>query len=163
MPEIRHNLSINATPQRVFEALTNAENIAGWWTPDCAADQNVGGFVEVEFKARDGNLDGRTRLRIEQLAPGKIVEWKCVEQSYQGISDWVGTTIRFRLTENPQDGTDIDFAHVDWKNKEGSYQRCGDGWEFILKTSLKNYVEAGKGEPYLLHLEKEVTLKSKRS
>jgi uncharacterized protein YndB with AHSA1/START domain len=163
MPEITNKVTINAAPQEVFEALTQAKNIAGWWTPDCAADQNVGGFVKVEFKASDGKIDGYTRLRIEKLIPGKLMEWKCVDQSFEGISDWVGTTIRFRLAENPSGGTDIDFAHVDWKNTQGSYQRCTDGWEFVLKTSLKNYVETGKGKPYLSHIEEEAKLKSPRS
>lgn len=163
MPEITNKLTINAAPQKVFEALTNQKHIARWWTPDCTADQKAGGFVKLEFKARHGKLDGYTRLHIEKLVPGELVEWKCVEQDFGGIHDWIGTTIRFRLAENSRQGTNIDFAHVDWKNRQGSYQRCTDGWEFVLKTSLKNYVETGKGEPYLSHIEKEATLKSQRS
>ena len=67
-------------------------------------------------------------MHIVKLVPGKLVEWKCVEQDYQGISDWVGTTIRFHLAADGQGGTDLDFAHLDWKNKEGSFHRCTDGW-----------------------------------
>jgi len=101
-------------------------------------------------------------MRIKQLVPGKLVEWKCVDQDYQGFKDWVGTTIRFRLSPNAQGGTDADFAHLDWKNKEGSFDRCTDGWRHVLKTSLKNYLEKGQGEPYLAHIGKEAALRARK-
>jgi len=160
MPEITYKLTINASPKKVFEALTDQKHIAGWWTPDTTADQKEGGYARFEFKGPDGKLDGYSRMRIERLVPGKLVEWKCLEQDYQGINDWIGTTIRFRLSENAQQGTDLDFAHVDWQNTEGSYYRCTDGWGHVLKTSLKNYVEIGKGEPYLTQIKKDVARKA---
>jgi len=155
MPAITYQLTINAAPAKVFEALTHPKHIAGWWTPDCTADQKEGGRARFEFKSAEGKLDGYSVMRIVRLVPGKLVEWKCLEQDYQGIKDWIGTTIRFRLSSNAQQGTDLDFAHLDWQNTQGSYHRCTDGWEHVIKTSLKNYLETGKGEPYLVQVEKE--------
>jgi uncharacterized protein YndB with AHSA1/START domain len=156
MPEIMYKFTINVSPSRVFEALTDQNYVAKWWTPDCTLDAKVGGRARFEFKNASGGLDGYSVMSIEQLVPNQLVEWKCIEQDYQGNDDWVGTTIRFRLADNRRGGTDIDFAHVDWNTTDGSYSRCTDGWKHVLRTSLKNYLETGKGEPYLLHLEKEV-------
>jgi len=157
MPEIKYKFTIHASPARVFDALTDQRHIAGWWTPDCTVEQTVGGHATFEFKGRDSRLDGYSLMRIEKLVPEQLVEWKCIEQDYQGINDWVGTTIRFRLSGDAQQGTDIDFAHVDWKNTDGSFHRCTGGWQHVLLTSLKNYLETGKGEPYLVQLDKEAS------
>ena len=155
MPEITYEFTVNASPAKVFDALTDQNHIAAWWTPDCTMEQQVGGHATFEFKAADGRLDGYSLMRIEKLTPNQLVEWKCIEQDYQGLHDWIGTTIRFRLTENPRQGTDVEFAHLDWKSTEGSFHRCTDGWAHVLKRSLKSYLETGRGEPYLAHLEKE--------
>ncbi len=160
MPQITYKLTINATPKQVFQALIDPKDIAGWWTPDCTTDQKAGGFINLEFKGRNGQLDGFSRMRIEELVPGQLVEWKCIDQNYGGINDWIGTTVRFRLSENSQGGTDLDFAHVNWKSTEGSYHRCTGGWEHVLQISLKNYLETGKGEPYLVAVEREAALKA---
>jgi len=155
MPEITYKFTIDASPAMVFDALTDQQHIAQWWTPDCTVERRVGGHATFEFKGSTGKLDGYALMHIENLLPGKLVVWKCVEQDYQGINDWVGTTVRFRLADNGRGGTDMDFAHLDWKSTEGSYPRCVAGWEHVLLTSLKNYLEIGKGSPYLAHIEKE--------
>jgi len=160
MPEIKYQVTINASPARVFDALTDQDHVAKWWTPHCTLDQKAGGHATFEFRGPDGRLDGHSLMRIEKLVPGQLVEWKCIEQEYQGISDWIGTTIRFRLSDNGRGGTDIDFAHFDWQTTAGSYARCADGWDHVLKTSLKNYLEIGKGEPYLAHIKKEAAQKA---
>ena len=99
-------------------------------------------------------------MRTANLISDRLVEWQCIEQDYPGMSDWIGTTIRFRLAENARQGTDLDFAHPDSKSTEGSYHRCTSGWAHVLGTSLKNYLEAGKGSPYLEQIEKESARKA---
>jgi uncharacterized protein YndB with AHSA1/START domain len=155
MPDITYKFSVNASPSRVFDALTDENHISRWWTPDCTLDGKAGGHATFEFKNANGRLDGYSLMRIEKLVPGELVEWKCIEQDYQGNNDWIGTTIRFRLSDNGRGGTNIDFAHLDWKSTEGTYQRCTDGWNHVLQTSLKNYLETGRGEPYLAHIAKD--------
>jgi len=162
MPEITYQCTINASPARVYDALTDQAHVAKWWTPDCTLEHRVGGHATFEFKAADGRPDGYSLMRIEKLVPGALVEWKCVEQDYQGNTDWIGTSIRFRLSENSQKGTDLDFSHADWKTTEGSFHRCTDGWRHVLETSLRNYLEIGKGETYLAHIAKETTARKAR-
>ena len=160
MPEITYKFVINASPTRVFEALTDQNQVAKWWTPDCTLAAKAGGQARFEFKNADGRLDGYSLMSIEKLIPGQFVQWKCIEQDYQGNRDWIGTAIRFHLSDNGRGGTEVDFAHLDWKSTEGTFQRCTDGWKHVLQTSLKNYLETGKGEPYLVHLKREATQKA---
>jgi len=83
-------LTINADPTKIFEALTQAKHVAAWWTPDCTVKLKVGGFARFEFKGAGGRLDGFSRMRIEKLNPGSLVERKCVDQDYQGIKTGSG-------------------------------------------------------------------------
>lgn len=137
--------------------MTDQSHVAKWWTPDCTLEDRVGGHATFEFKAADGTLDGYSLMRIEKLVPAALVEWACIEQDYQGNNDWIGTTVRFHLTQNAQQGTDLDFSHSGWKTTDGTFHRCTDGWRHVIGTSLKNYLEIGKGEPYLAHLAKETS------
>lgn len=162
MPEIAFQFTIDVPAARVFDALTDPRHIAAWWTPDCTSEQRTGGSARFEFRNASGHLDGYSEVRIEQLVPGKLVEWKCLNQDYQGVKDWIGTTIRFRLSPHARGGTDVDFAHLDWKSREGSFDRCTDGWRHVLETSLKNYLEKGQGEPYRVHLKKEAALRARK-
>jgi uncharacterized protein YndB with AHSA1/START domain len=69
MPDIRYKVTLNASPARVFDALTDQNHIAGWWTPDCTVEQKVGGHATFEFKNADGGLDGYILMRIQKLVP----------------------------------------------------------------------------------------------
>jgi uncharacterized protein YndB with AHSA1/START domain len=160
MPEIIYMFSIDRPPARVFEALTEPKHIGNWWTPDTTSDQKVGGYARFEFRGLDGDLHGYSHMRIEKMVPDKLVEWKVVDQNYQGVNDWIGTTIRFRLTDNGRGGTNVDFAHTEWKDKQGSFDRCNDGWAHVLETSLKGYLETGRGQPYQVHLQKQASLRT---
>jgi uncharacterized protein YndB with AHSA1/START domain len=43
MAELRHQIPINATPEKVYAALATQAGLRGWWTVDVAADEKVGG------------------------------------------------------------------------------------------------------------------------
>lgn len=154
MPDIHYHFTISASPERVFDALTEQKHVSNWWTPDCALESKIGGLAKFEFRNAKGQRAGYSLMRIDKFDPAEVV-WKCIEQDYQGISDWVGTTIRFRLTADGRRGTNVDFDHLGWKSTEGSYRRCTEGWNHVLQTSLKNYLENGRGEPYLEQIAKE--------
>ena len=39
------------------------------------------------------------------------------------------------------------FGHKGWKQAGEFYMHCNSKWGFFLGTSLKDYVETGKGRP----------------
>ncbi len=44
MPDIMHLISIQSSPERVYQALTTAEGIRNWWTRDADLDSREGEF-----------------------------------------------------------------------------------------------------------------------
>ncbi len=49
MPDIMHLITICASPERVYQALTTADGIRNWWTRDADLDGEVGGTGEFRF------------------------------------------------------------------------------------------------------------------
>jgi uncharacterized protein YndB with AHSA1/START domain len=52
MPDLRHQISIKATPQQVYTALTTPAGLAGWGTADAHMEEKVGGKAQFGFNKR---------------------------------------------------------------------------------------------------------------
>jgi uncharacterized protein YndB with AHSA1/START domain len=139
----RIEIDLAAPPLRVYEAIATADGVRSWWTDGEIAEE-VGGVSRLTFG------HGFTELRVERLVPDREVEWRCVGQHiehFDPTDEWVGTTIRFRLT--PIDGgwkTRLDFAHEGLAGL-GCEEMCAKGWDHYIRTSLRGVVESGEGEP----------------
>jgi uncharacterized protein YndB with AHSA1/START domain len=137
MPNVKHLLAIDAPAEKVFEAVTTRDGVAGWWTSENSTTGEVGGHAEFTFGDRYHN-----RMRILQMEPGRRVEWECLE----GDPEWVGTTIVFDL--EPLDGaTRVRFGHNGWQDETDFFAICNFHWGFYMQ-SLKEYCEGGKGKPF---------------
>ena len=77
---------------------------------------------------------------------GNQVSWNCVKSNMQNTDAWEGSTILFSLKKE-NGGTKLLFTHSDYKASP-CYEVCSEGWNFVLGTSLKAYLESGKGMPY---------------
>lgn len=138
MPEILHETAVEALPGKIFEALTETRGLAAWWTPLAKAEPRTGSVVEARFGA-DPYVH---RFEITQLEPGRTVEWLVLDS----IPEWNGTHIRWDLEEI--DGrTRVVFGHRGWASGERMLAFCSYHWAIYL-SSLKHYVEKGKGNPF---------------
>lgn len=139
----RIGIELAAPPSRVYEAVATADGVRSWWT-DGEVAAEVGGICRLTFG------QGWTELRVEKLVPDREVEWRCVDQHiehFDPTDEWVGTTIRFRLT--PLDGgrrTRLDFAHEGLAGL-GCEEMCAKGWDHYIRASLRGLVEDGEGAP----------------
>src|SRR5579864_4767080 len=101
MAELRHQLSINATPARVFAALATRDGLRGWWTADSEAEETVGGKAEFGFNRRQAVF----RMEILALEPGRRVVWRCLGDN----PEWVGTTLTWDIAQE-NDATVLRFS-----------------------------------------------------
>jgi uncharacterized protein YndB with AHSA1/START domain len=110
MATIQHRITIDAAPDRVFDALTLSEGLQSWWTRDSSAKPEIGSVAV--FKFVQGTIV--FRMRIEELVPGKRVAWLC-----QGdLQEWEGTQLTWELEPTEGGGTDLRFAHKGWASTE---------------------------------------------
>jgi uncharacterized protein YndB with AHSA1/START domain len=137
MAEIKHLLVIQAPAKKVYQAITEEEGLGSWWTEEVYAKPEVNSIAEFIFG--DAYHD---KMKIINLESNKKLEWEC----FQGDKEWIGTNILFELEEN-SNKTTLRFTHGNWKKVTDFYANCNYHWGCYM-TSLKNYCETGKGQPF---------------
>jgi uncharacterized protein YndB with AHSA1/START domain len=140
MSDIIQELTIEATPENVFLALTLPDGIAAWWSNHVTAEQKVGSVTEVRFEN-----GGVMQMEITDLEVGKSVHWRLRLSPH----NWEESTITWDLTPISQ-GTRLLFGQHNLIMGDTGYsiEETRAGWEYFLE-SLKSYLEIGKGTPYV--------------
>jgi uncharacterized protein YndB with AHSA1/START domain len=139
MPDILHEVTIEAAPDKVFKALTESQGLESWWATRAIVEPKVGSTVQVVFGA--GPV--LNKLEVLTLEPDRKVEWIARQSN---LPEWIDTHITWDLLPI-ENGTKIIFGHRGYASADGCLPMCSYQWAFYL-TSLKNYLETGKGNPY---------------
>jgi uncharacterized protein YndB with AHSA1/START domain len=135
--EIQHRVGIKATPAAVYLALTDPKKLAQWWTTDVRGESEIGKNLEFWF----GQFC--QPMQVAALEANSLVRWLVTDQ---GISEWIGTEIEFRITADGEQ-TFVYFKHSGWKDEESElFAHCSTKWAVFL-ISLKELLETGKGRP----------------
>lgn len=134
---VKKELFLNATPQRVFQALTEQAEMERWFVRSAEVDVRPGGALRFEW-ALDMVETGRTLV---------------FEPSHRFSYTWEAfspspTRIVFEVAAE-QDGTRLHFTHTDIGEGEywGNYaEGMNHGWDIHLKN-LTTWVETGICDP----------------
>ena len=144
MAEIHHQITIDAPPAKVYDALATAEGISRWWSRQTAVQTDSGTVLEHN----PGPEHGVVRMRVAQLVPDKRVEWECISShpSTSPASAWTGTRFIFEMAEsNPAAGsgpaTTLDFYHTGYDELSEYYDFNVGAWAHVLRD-LKRLVES---------------------
>jgi len=132
-----HQIDIQASPAKVYDALTTADGLRSWWTDDCTAEPRVGSIAEFGFFARKVVF----RMRIDELTPDRRIVWKCVA----GPDEWPETRIVWELNEQAG-GTRVRFEQS-WPHIEGHFRPANTTWGALM-FRLKDYVEGRSPGPH---------------
>lgn len=135
MAEIRLNVVIKATPEKIYKAITTQEGLASWWAKQTTAKPEVG-FVNIFIFGKF-----RNEMKVTKLIPNKTVEWKCINS----IEEWIGTDISFDMEEK-EGNTILRFIHGGWRAITDTLAGCNYDWALFMK-SLKSFCETGVGTP----------------
>jgi uncharacterized protein YndB with AHSA1/START domain len=138
MADIVKEFTVEATVQRVWDALTRADEIACWWTDDLSVTLEMGTLAEFRFS--DGTFI--VQLEVAELEEGSKVRWI----SRKGPAPhWNGTSVTWQL-EPFHNGTRVLFNHNGFAQVDERYETTRAWWEHFL-VSLKSCLETGKGTP----------------
>jgi uncharacterized protein YndB with AHSA1/START domain len=129
--------TIAAAPGSVFNALTQQDEIARWWSDEARVKPEVGSLGEFRFRPPAGVL----QFEVAELDEVSNVHWI----SRQGPPSWAGTSVTWQLTP-VHNGTTLVFTHDGFAQVDEGYERTRRNWEYFL-DSLKSYLETGKGTP----------------
>jgi uncharacterized protein YndB with AHSA1/START domain len=139
MPAIVNERTIAADPESVFDALTKPDEITRWWSDEALVKPEVGSLAEFRFRSPAGVL----QFEVAELSAGEKVHWI----SRQGPAQWAGTSVTWQLTP-VQNGTRLLFRHDGFSQVDEAYAQTRGNWDYFL-SSLKSYLETGKGTPGL--------------
>ena len=134
---LEKELFIKASPQRVFQALTEKEDLERWFLVKAEVDLRPGGAIRFEWGPGVFNVG-----KILVLDPPHLLSysWEALEPS--------PTTITFELTAE-NDGTRLRLIHTgigegeDW---DTYYTSVNSGWNAHL-NNLTAWLEIGICEP----------------
>jgi uncharacterized protein YndB with AHSA1/START domain len=138
MVDILHRVGVRtSSPEKVYDALTTVDGLAGWWTDATTGDGEKGGVLEFRFPPV-GGFD----MEVVETTPSSRVTWKVVD----GPAEWVGTTIDWELRQQDDDWTIVLFRHAGWSEPVEFMHHCSSKWGTYL-MSMKQLVETGEGAP----------------
>jgi hypothetical protein len=155
MPHIHHSLLIEASPEKIYDAITSQQGLSSWWTPQTNAKAEVNSIARFAF-----GPDYFKEMKITELEPFGQVKWVCIT----GAGEWIGTTISFKIQagdaekhpeirgqaeqlKNQDRATLLIFHHDNWKDYTPMFAECNYTWGQFLR-SLKLFCETGKGRPW---------------
>jgi uncharacterized protein YndB with AHSA1/START domain len=133
---LEKELFINATPQRVFQALTTKEDLERWFVQKAEVDLRPRGVIRLEWAPEAVEIGA-----ILVLDPPHRISytWEALEPS--------PTTITFELTAE-SDGTHLRLIHTgigegeDW---DSYYTSINSGWN-VHFNNLTAWLETGSSE-----------------
>ena len=137
MPDIVHQVGIEADPEKVFHAIATVDGLKGWWTDNIVGDSKVGLAMEFRFP-NTGPV-----MEVLELTSPKFIKWKCTDC----IEEWIGTELTFEIEKHDDDLTKVKFAQRGWREETPLYAHCNLKWGMFM-LSLKEYIETGQGRAF---------------
>lgn len=138
MTDILHRIIIEASPEKVYNALTEQDGLSAWWTK-ARTEGEVGSTASFFFGP---NGEHQVDMEITGLAKNESVAWKCID------GPWANTD-EFKFHIQPDErGSALQFSNSGWAEADEFFMHCNSKWGFFLAVSLKNLLETGKGQPH---------------
>lgn len=138
--QIQQSITVNETREKVFEALTDAEELMRWFPSEVESDPRPGGTFRYEWKFQDESQNG--------LQEGEYLEVKENERiRYPWEAGPLATEVEIDLSKTDA-GTRVDLRHSGWEPDPESQEvreMHGRVWGGYL-NNLKLYLEEGRDQ-----------------
>ncbi len=128
--DIHHEMIIHNTPERVYEALTNMNDLKIWMGAPVVGQVQAGAVIEIQFPSRT------MKLEITGLEAGRRVQWRVIEPMWpmEGISQ--AQVITWTL-EPYEVNTLVSFRMEGWPRDDGVYASVSYKWaSFMMRLKV---------------------------
>ena len=122
MPTIRHSISIDTSPEKIFALIGSGHGFKKWWAADVSEDvpRNI---VTLGFF---------NRATVYDLHPARILEPTLAEWACQSGEEWKGTVLLFDLLAQKEGRTLLRFSHMDWRAETDYFVACTTTWGELM-------------------------------
>jgi uncharacterized protein YndB with AHSA1/START domain len=129
---------IDVPPERVFRALTDANELVRWFPSSAESDPRTGGDYVLRFEFDDASQNHTYAGQYEQVTPGERV-------SYPWNGAFGDTMVEFALRP-AGGGTEVRLVHSGWNDEAAeTRERHDQGWRFFL-DNLERYLTGGEDQ-----------------
>lgn len=151
---IKLELDIAATPQKVYDYLTQADLLTQWFPSRAQTEPREGGAYRFEWDSCEGGEHCKIG-RFLACEPGQRVAYSWYPQGYRldGSPKGPGedkqpTLVDWRLNGGCAGGTQLSFCHSGWgygPDWDGQFQGHTEGWEEYV-NNLRSVLELGQDQ-----------------
>ena len=141
---------IRATPQRVFAALTDAQELERWFFTEVQTDPRPGGSYAMWWRSeKEPERDHRRLGRYLEFVPGERLtfEWRGDGTGPKELTQIGETTVTITLKAEAG-GTRLRLVHTGWADNEvarKSRESHRGGWTFYVEN-LERFLAGGPDE-----------------
>ncbi|RAI95073.1 SRPBCC family protein [Algoriphagus yeomjeoni] len=134
---IFHTLTIKASVDKVFDAVSDPKHLVNWWPQRCTGSPKLGSIYNFYF-SEEYDWFGK----VVSVNPKKSIHIKMTESD----QDWNPTTFGFDLEESGEKVV-VKFSHTNWPACNEHFKIASYCWAILLQ-GLKNYLEKGIIVPF---------------
>jgi uncharacterized protein YndB with AHSA1/START domain len=136
--DILQEMTIKATPQRVFEMFATPEGLDRWWTKSSSGQPKQ----DAEYRLFFGP-DYDWRAKVSRCVPSSAFELLLTNAH----EDWAGTRVGCELAPDGDVATRVRFYHTGWPKQNEHWRVSCYCWAAYLRL-LRRYLEHGEFIPY---------------
>jgi uncharacterized protein YndB with AHSA1/START domain len=137
--EIRKSIVIDASPEVVFQAITDPNELTRWFPDQAILEPKVEGKMKFSFFKTDSEyrqMDYFPEGTITEFIPNKRLSYSWHEPN---IPDFPNTVVTWELERIKNNKTRLNLLHTGFKADETA-KKHNEGWSHFL-TELKKYCE----------------------
>ena len=129
--EIKKIITVNATPEKVFHAISDEKELQKWWVDVPYLEKKVGGKVLFKFLKENSK-----KLQNDYIVEGKIIEFlpnKKLVYSWKPANepDFPDSIVNWSLEPEDSNKTKLVMAHRGLGGCS-SFSLLEEGWIFFL-------------------------------
>lgn len=137
--EIKKSVVIDASPEVVFKAITDPDELTNWFPDQAILEPKIGGKIKFSFYKEED----REHRRYDFFPEGSIIEFipnKKISYTWYepNTEDFPRTVVTWELEEIENNKTRVKLLHTGFES--GKLFRHDEGWSYFL-DQLRKYCE----------------------
>jgi uncharacterized protein YndB with AHSA1/START domain len=134
--EIKKNIVIDATPEAVFKAITDPNELIQWFPDQAILEPKIGGKMKFSFFKTDSEyrqMDYFPEGTITEIIPNKKISYTWQEPNIPGFPN---TVVTWELEKMEDNKTRLKLFHTGFKPDETA-KKHNEGWSHFLSQLIK--------------------------
>lgn len=132
--DIHHAMMVRNRPGRLYEALTQPDDLTVWMDAPTLARPEMGSLIEFHFDQGQRIF----KMELTHLEEGKVVQWRVLQPVWPEGLEESKQFITWTLTPY-EDSTLVDFRMEGWPQDDDIYASVSYKWALFM-VRLKIYM-----------------------